>query len=325
VNFDHIGTVAPDLGAMARWYMASFGWRVAWIESVTRADPSALGLPEEKEVVLHGVLIHAGRDDPAGPYWEIHQFLTPTGTGHRRHCDLGVRSIGVLASDIPADIAHLGERGLRLQSPPQSTSSGPLAGTLRAIGSDPWGNQIELLTYPPAGSPPSSGLSPLALVSLVVSDVSAAYEWYRASFGCQPAFGGIQPDADIDGSAIGMASRTVVFQHALLTAGSVYLRLEHYPGLTRHTARRVCDTGFSHICFRVPHITRTAAQLRAKGAMKLYDTPRHIATGGLKGRWWVYGHRCAKDNSNPVGEVIELCDHPDPPFSCLMSGRGTSS
>ncbi len=146
---DHTGLVVPDLDAAVAFYAAAFDMTVVSRESDTDVPSAAIGLPGE-HVRLRGAILRAGTT-----YLELHQYLTPVGTGERRVCDTGFGHIAFAVPDINEAYRFLIDRGVTFNSEPQLIATGGLAGRRWVYGQDPWGNVIELGQNPTNESGPA--------------------------------------------------------------------------------------------------------------------------------------------------------------------------
>lgn len=146
---DHTGLVVPDLDAAVAFYVAAFGMTVVSRESDTDVSSSAIGLPGEN-VRLRGAILQAGTAQ-----LELHQYLTPVGTGARRVCDTGFGHIAFAVLDIDEAYRFLIDQGVTFNTEPQLIATGGLAGRRWVYGQDPWGNVIELGQNPTDESGPA--------------------------------------------------------------------------------------------------------------------------------------------------------------------------
>ncbi|MFB9186663.1 VOC family protein [Dactylosporangium sucinum] len=137
-GLDHTGMVVPDLEAAVAFYERAFGAAVVVREADTDVDATAIGLPGET-VRLRGAILRCGSG-----LLELHEYLTPRGTAGRRVCDEGIGHVAFRTSDIDAAYARLGALGVRFNSPPNTITSGTLAGRRWVYGRDPWGVVVEL-------------------------------------------------------------------------------------------------------------------------------------------------------------------------------------
>ncbi len=135
---DHTGLVVPDLDAAVAFYLAAFGMRVVSRESDTDVPAAAIGLPGE-HVRLRGAILQSG-----ATHLELHQYLSPVGTGQRRACDTGFGHIAFVVADIDEAHRFLSRHGVTFNTEPQLIVTGGLAGRRWVYGQDPWGNVIEL-------------------------------------------------------------------------------------------------------------------------------------------------------------------------------------
>jgi lactoylglutathione lyase/glyoxylase I family protein len=145
LNLHHVAITVPDLDAAIDWYTNVLGLRVSRREAETDVNPAAIGLPGEK-VRLKGaeLAVNGG----GGPFVELHEFISPTGTAGRRVCDTGISHFAFFTDDIHAEYRRLHELGVIFSSPPQCIAEGGLAGDWWAYFKDPWGNQLHLVSHP---------------------------------------------------------------------------------------------------------------------------------------------------------------------------------
>ena len=137
-ELDHTGLVVPDLDAAVAFYVSAFDMTVVSRESDTDVPSTAIGLPGEL-VRLRGAILRAGTT-----HLELHQYLTPVGTGQRRACDTGFGHIAFAVPNIDEACRFLIARGVAFNTEPQVITTGDLAGRRWVYGQDPWGNVIEL-------------------------------------------------------------------------------------------------------------------------------------------------------------------------------------
>jgi catechol 2,3-dioxygenase-like lactoylglutathione lyase family enzyme len=147
IGLDHTGIVVPDLEAAITFYERAFGARVVSRETDTDVDDVAIGLPGER-VRLRGALLASG-----DTILELHEYLTPRGTGRRRACDAGLGHIAFAVTDIDAAWARLRDEGVVFNTEPRTITSGTLAGRRWVYGRDPWGVVIELCQHPTGTGP----------------------------------------------------------------------------------------------------------------------------------------------------------------------------
>jgi catechol 2,3-dioxygenase-like lactoylglutathione lyase family enzyme len=143
---DHTGIVVEDLDDAISFYEQAFGMRVLTREADTDVDPDAIGLPGEP-VRLRGAILTLG-----DRLLELHQYLTPTGVGHRRQSDQGIGHIAFAVDDIHLAWASLRKRGVTFNSEPKLITSGELSGRWWVYGRDPWGVVVELCQHPKAAA-----------------------------------------------------------------------------------------------------------------------------------------------------------------------------
>jgi catechol 2,3-dioxygenase-like lactoylglutathione lyase family enzyme len=144
LRLHHVAITVPDLDAAVAWYTTVLGLRVSRLEAETDVDPIAIGLPGEK-VRLRGAELAIGGG--TGEFLELHQFISPTGTAVRRVCDTGISHFAFHTDDIHAEYHRMQGLGVTFNSPPQYIAAGGLAGDWWAYFSDPWGNQLHLVSH----------------------------------------------------------------------------------------------------------------------------------------------------------------------------------
>ncbi|WP_395105054.1 VOC family protein [Actinomadura sp. SCN-SB] len=142
IGLDHTGIVVPDLEQALAFYARAFGAVLVSREHDTEVDAEAIGLPGER-VRLRGAILRVG-----GGQLELHEYLTPRGTGVRRVCDTGIGHVAFAVTDIDRACERLGSAGIRFNSRPVTIYSGPRKGRRWVYGRDPWGVVIELCQHP---------------------------------------------------------------------------------------------------------------------------------------------------------------------------------
>lgn len=142
IGLDHVAVVVPDLDAAVGFYVGAFGMTVVCREADTDVDADAIGLPGEL-VRLRGALLASG-----STMVELHEYLSPRGTGSRRVCDTGIGHLAFAVRDIEPACKDLTAFGVRFHTPPRLIAGGTLAGRRWVYGTDPWGVVIELCQHP---------------------------------------------------------------------------------------------------------------------------------------------------------------------------------
>lgn len=141
----HVAITVSDLDEAVEWYTTVLGLKVSRMEAETDVDPDAIGLPGEN-VRLRGAELAIS--DDTGPFLELHQYFSPTGTANRRVCDTGISHFAFYTDDIHAEYARLQSLGVRFNSEPQHIATGGLAGDWWVYFRDPWENQLQLVSQP---------------------------------------------------------------------------------------------------------------------------------------------------------------------------------
>lgn len=145
LSLHHVAITVPDLDGAIDWYTEVLGMRVIRREAETDVDDTAINLRGER-VRLRGAELAV--NGSGGPFVELHEFLNPTGIGDRRLCDTGISHFAFYTEDIHAEHNRLRALGVSFSSPPQHIADGGLAGDWWVYFTDPWGNQLHLVSHP---------------------------------------------------------------------------------------------------------------------------------------------------------------------------------
>ncbi|MDR7275580.1 VOC family protein [Catenuloplanes atrovinosus] len=148
LSLHHVAITVADLDAAIDWYTRVLGLRISRLEAETDVSDAAINLHGER-VRLRGAELTV--DGAGGPFVELHQFITPTGEGARRVCDTGISHFAFYTDDIHAEYDRLRELGVTFSTPPQYIADGGLAGDWWVYFTDPWGNQLQLVSQPATG------------------------------------------------------------------------------------------------------------------------------------------------------------------------------
>ncbi len=145
LSLHHVAITVPDLDAAIDWYTGVLGLTVSRREAETDVDDAAINLTGER-VRLRGAELSV--NGSGGPFVELHQFFSPTGTGDRRVCDTGISHFAFHTNDIHAEYDRLRALGVAFSTEPQYIGDGGLAGDWWVYFADPWGNQLHLVSHP---------------------------------------------------------------------------------------------------------------------------------------------------------------------------------
>lgn len=159
-GIDHVGLTVPDLDAAVDFYARAVGARQLYrmgpfdARELPRADDGRdwtdahVNVPDARLTI-------AMLDLDGGARLELFAYERPTdrNTTPPRNCDLGGHHIAFETTDLAAMVAHLASCGATPLAGPieveaHDTPLGRVAAQRVHYVLDPWGNQLELISYP---------------------------------------------------------------------------------------------------------------------------------------------------------------------------------
>lgn len=148
-GMDHVGLTVPDLAQAEAFFTEVLGCEVvtrfgpfrddsgSFMQDVLDVDPRA--------VILTISLLRCG----SGSNIELFQYEAPDQQRLApRNSDIGAMHLAFYVDDIAAAAEQLRARGLRVFAGPLQITEGPAAGQSILYFRAPWGQQLELITYP---------------------------------------------------------------------------------------------------------------------------------------------------------------------------------
>jgi glyoxylase I family protein len=157
-HVDHAALTVPDLDAAMRFYCDVIGG-----EELYRVGPfDSADFPKYPDgrdwgaahLNVPGARLTIGMIQ-IGPTMmlELFRYEKPGDASQipPRNHDLGGHHVAFKVSDIDAAVAHLKQHGVRVFEGPMTLDDGPLGGLSFVYFLDPWGNQLELVSYQKLG------------------------------------------------------------------------------------------------------------------------------------------------------------------------------
>lgn len=270
---DHVGLGVPNVGEASAWYEGMLGLSVAWTD-VGRA------------------LLRTA----SGVFLELHHYPRSGGVhGTRRFHDYGYNHLAFMTPDVPETYAQLQARGMTFFGEPQVTETEFVTGHTRAIGTDPWGNTIELRSAPVEAP---AGLW-LDHVGVVVPNVRDAVRWYAQAVGWHVRASHPQHFSD---HVLGLGCPPQP-RGAIVSAGQGCVELQQFGYPTRDAElQRMGATGQWHLAVRCEDVYAERARLERAGI--------DVSDGSImvrQGEWEGFESMRVVD---PFGNVVEWTSHP---------------
>jgi catechol 2,3-dioxygenase-like lactoylglutathione lyase family enzyme len=147
-GIEHIGLTVPDIEAATRFFVDVLGGETLYdigpFESPDDWMASHLAVHPRARIEKLRVLRIAD-----GPVLELFQFTAPDQSTHvPRNSDVGGWHIAFYVEDMEKALAALKEHACEIQSGPVEMTEGPSAGLAWLYFKVPWGQQLELVSYP---------------------------------------------------------------------------------------------------------------------------------------------------------------------------------
>lgn len=145
-GFHHAALSTPDLDRCLKFYTEVIGCEVAWTFGWRAGSEAADHVTGLRNSAARAVMLKLGSS-----FIEIFEFSSPAArptSGERPVCDHGITHICLEVSDMQAEYARLGARGVRFHSPPQAQDTGWVV-----YARDCDGNVLELLEFTADGGP----------------------------------------------------------------------------------------------------------------------------------------------------------------------------
>jgi catechol 2,3-dioxygenase-like lactoylglutathione lyase family enzyme len=147
-TIDHIGLTVPDLDVAGTFFEAAFGY--AELYRLGRLDENDawmrenLNLPPGTE--LDGILMMGCE---SGALLELFQYRAEgRRTNPPGNADIGGNHVAFYVDDIDAAAETLPPLGAKLNGKAKTVTAGPLEGLRWLYFLAPWGQQLELVSYP---------------------------------------------------------------------------------------------------------------------------------------------------------------------------------
>jgi catechol 2,3-dioxygenase-like lactoylglutathione lyase family enzyme len=145
---EHIGLTVPDLDGATRFFADLLGavtlYDVGPFESPDDWMAQHLAVHPRSRINKLRVLEAAN-----GPVLELFEFTAPDqSTRLPRNSDVGGWHIAFYVDDMDAALAALKTHDVTIQSGPVTMTEGPSAGLTWLYFQAPWGQQLELVSYP---------------------------------------------------------------------------------------------------------------------------------------------------------------------------------
>ncbi len=145
---EHIGLTVPDMEEATRFFVEVLG-----AEAIYDIGPFESA---DDWMAAHLVVHPRGRINKIrvlkvanGPVLELFEFTSPDQkTTQPRNSDIGGWHMAFYVEDMEAALAALKEQRCRIQSGPVTMTEGPSAGLQWLYFQAPWGQQLELVSYP---------------------------------------------------------------------------------------------------------------------------------------------------------------------------------
>jgi catechol 2,3-dioxygenase-like lactoylglutathione lyase family enzyme len=139
-GFHHAALSTPDLDRCVKFYTDVIGCEVAWTFAWPRGSEAADLVTGLRDSAARAAMLKLGPS-----FIEIFEFSSPAArraAGERPVCDHGITHICLEVTDLQAEFARLGARGVRFHSPPQAQDTGWVV-----YARDCDGNVLELLEF----------------------------------------------------------------------------------------------------------------------------------------------------------------------------------
>lgn len=145
---EHIGLTVPDLEAATQFFAGVLGaetlYDIGPFESADDWMANHLAVHPRARINKIRVLRIAN-----GPVLELFEFTSPDqSTRQPRNSDFGGWHMAFYVADMEAALAALKQHAVEIQSGPVLMTEGPSAGLSWLYFKAPWGQQLELVSYP---------------------------------------------------------------------------------------------------------------------------------------------------------------------------------
>lgn len=145
---EHIGLTVPDIEAATRFFVGVLGAETLYDIGpfASNDDWMASHLAVHPRATIRKMRILKVAN---GPVLELIEFTSPDQrTTMPRNSDHGGWHIAFYVEDMDAALGILKAHGLEIQSGPVEMTEGPSAGLSWLYFKAPWGQQLELVSYP---------------------------------------------------------------------------------------------------------------------------------------------------------------------------------
>ena len=147
-GIEHIGLTVPDIEAASRFFVDVLGaeplYDIGPFESADDWMAAHLAVHPRACIDKLRVLKVAN-----GPVLELFEFRAPDqSTTHPKNSDYGGWHMAFYVEDMEKALAGLKAHEARIQSGPVTMTEGPSAGLQWLYFQTPWGQQLELVSYP---------------------------------------------------------------------------------------------------------------------------------------------------------------------------------
>jgi len=330
VGHDHTGVTVRDVREAERWFRRILGCRV-----VLRSGPvyddhftlmrDFLGV-DPRAVIDEVSMLRCGN----GSNVDLFQYEAPDqDTTNPKLSDYGGHHLAFYVEDLDAAVAYLDTKGVDRLLGPYAVTDGPAAGRRIGYVRTPWGDYVELVSYPdgmvyeatsdvrpwsPKDHPPaeSSGGVPGMLgqdhTGITVPDLAAAEGWFTHVLGCRVAFRS-GPLRDDEGTfmhdLLDVDPRAVVDGISMLRCGTGSgIEVSQYEAPDQDTTNpKLSDYGGHYLAFYVEDIDAAVAYLDTKGVDRFLG-PLPIADGPTAGESSIVLRA-------PWGDYLQLISYPD--------------
>jgi catechol 2,3-dioxygenase-like lactoylglutathione lyase family enzyme len=148
-GMDHVGVTVPDIDAAEAFFVEVLGCTPITRFGPIRDDAGSFmqdALDVDPRAVIKTVsLLRCGM----GSNIELFEYTAPDQTTvSARNSDIGAHHLAFYVEDIAAAAADLRARGIETFAGPIPIDEGPVAGQAILYFCAPWGQQMELISYP---------------------------------------------------------------------------------------------------------------------------------------------------------------------------------
>ena len=147
-GLEHVGLTVPDMEQALSFFIEVFAaeplYELGPIEASDNWMAVNLGVDPDA-VIRRLVMIRIGR----GPAIELLEFDHPSEDRHPPEAsEVGAQHLAFYVDDIEAGVASLRQHNLIVLGEPKTPSDGPQSGLAWVHFLAPWGQQLELVSYP---------------------------------------------------------------------------------------------------------------------------------------------------------------------------------